>query len=38
MHGALLQVVMALRPTIASLPADPMLARLIAMPADKTPA
>lgn len=28
-HGALLQVILAFRPTIASLPADPLLARLI---------
>ncbi|GGB28252.1 hypothetical protein GCM10011380_17320 [Sphingomonas metalli] len=30
MHGALLQVVLALRPRIASLPADPLLAGLMA--------
>jgi hypothetical protein len=29
MHGALLQVILALRPAIASLPADPLLARLV---------
>ncbi|MEH3159752.1 MAG: hypothetical protein PGN08_12995 [Sphingomonas taxi] len=29
LHAALLQVVMALRPVIASLPADPLLARLL---------